>query len=202
MCSARLNMGMKVMLVRRTVVVIGALTFRIHVHRLELLTLFRDFRKSMKMCKMNYFSLFCKSYLVLFLTFIMAFRFYAAPPQIQGFFGAVLAIFGVAFVRALVVKCIVAASGLIVASTHGLETTHCNRGLLIEPFCWAQNRNRSLCYVFFCSQRRILRLFFRTWFVGNLWTEGRYVPAADMSRNRFLNIVVLLHCGNNLTATD
>jgi len=38
--------------------------------RLELLTLFRDFRRSMKMCEMNYFSLFCKSYLVLCLTFI------------------------------------------------------------------------------------------------------------------------------------
>jgi len=38
----------------------------------------------MKMCKINYFSLFCKSYkLVLFLTFIIAFRFHAAaPPQI------------------------------------------------------------------------------------------------------------------------
>jgi len=33
----------------------------------------------MKMCKMIYFSLFWKSYLVLFLTFITALRFYAAP---------------------------------------------------------------------------------------------------------------------------
>jgi len=34
-------------------------------------TLFRDFRKSLKMCKMNHFSLFCKSCLILFLTFII-----------------------------------------------------------------------------------------------------------------------------------
>jgi len=33
----------------------------------------------MKMCKMNYFILFWKSYLLLFLTLITAFRFYAAP---------------------------------------------------------------------------------------------------------------------------
>ena len=33
----------------------------------------------MKMCKMNYFSLFWKSYLVLFLTFTTALRFYATP---------------------------------------------------------------------------------------------------------------------------
>ena len=33
----------------------------------------------MKMCKMNYFSLFWKSYLVLFLTFIIAHRLYVAP---------------------------------------------------------------------------------------------------------------------------
>ena len=38
---------------------------------------FRNFRKSMKMCKMNYFSLFWKSYLVLFLT--LALRFYVVP---------------------------------------------------------------------------------------------------------------------------
>ena len=49
----------------------SALTFRDFVPRLELLTLFRDFRRSMKMCEMNYFSLFCKSYLVLFFTFII-----------------------------------------------------------------------------------------------------------------------------------
>jgi len=40
----------------------------------------------MKMCKMNYFSLFCKSYLVLILTLIMALRYYAAPPQNLGIF--------------------------------------------------------------------------------------------------------------------
>jgi len=33
----------------------------------------------MKVCKMNYFSLFWKSYLVLLLTFIAALLFYAAP---------------------------------------------------------------------------------------------------------------------------
>jgi len=33
----------------------------------------------MKMCKMNYFSSFWKSYLVLVLTFITALRFYATP---------------------------------------------------------------------------------------------------------------------------
>ena len=64
-------------------VTFSALTFRDFVLRLELLApfwgLFRDFRKSMKMCKMNYFSLFWKSYLVLFLTFITALRFYVAP---------------------------------------------------------------------------------------------------------------------------
>jgi len=60
------------------------------------------------MWKMNHFSLFCKSYLVLFLTLLMAPRFYAAPPTDlvtfyvkQGFFGTVLGIFGVAFMRAL-----------------------------------------------------------------------------------------------------
>jgi len=57
----------------------SALTFRDFVPGLELFTLLRDFRESMKMCKMNYISLFCKSYLVLFLTFITALRFYAAP---------------------------------------------------------------------------------------------------------------------------
>ena len=41
------------------------------VPRLELFSPFRDFWKSMKMCEMNCFSLFCKWYLVLFLTFII-----------------------------------------------------------------------------------------------------------------------------------
>jgi len=36
----------------------------------------------MKMFEINYFSLFFKSYLVLFLTFFMALRFYAAPLKI------------------------------------------------------------------------------------------------------------------------
>jgi len=58
---------------------------------------FMDFRKSMKMFEMHYFSLFFKSYLVLFLTFIMALRFYAGPLQILGFFGTVLEIFWIAF---------------------------------------------------------------------------------------------------------
>jgi len=56
----------------------NALTFRDFVPRLELLALFGDLRKSMKMFKMNYFSSFWKSYLVLFLTFITALQFYAA----------------------------------------------------------------------------------------------------------------------------
>jgi len=43
---------------------------------------FRNFRKSLKMCKMNHLTLFYKSCSVAFLTFIMALRFYAAPPQI------------------------------------------------------------------------------------------------------------------------
>ena len=64
----------------------SALTFRDFVPRLELLTLFRDFLgifgKAWKCAKRHYFSLFCKSYLVLFLSFIMVLWFYAAPPQI------------------------------------------------------------------------------------------------------------------------
>jgi len=55
------------------------------VPRLELLTLlgiFRDFLKGLKMSKMKHFSIFCKLCLVLFLTLIMALRFYAAPLQI------------------------------------------------------------------------------------------------------------------------
>jgi len=34
----------------------------------------------------------------------LALRFYAAPSQIQGFFGTVLGIFGVAFVRAVLCR--------------------------------------------------------------------------------------------------
>ena len=45
--------------------------FQRFVPRLEFLTLFRDFWKRMKMCEMNHFSSFCKSYLVLFLKFII-----------------------------------------------------------------------------------------------------------------------------------
>jgi len=36
----------------------------------------------MKMYEVNYFSLICKSYLVLILILSLALRFYAAPPQI------------------------------------------------------------------------------------------------------------------------
>jgi len=50
---------------------------------------------------MNHVSLFFKSCLDLFLTHIMTLRFYTAPPQIVGFFGTVLGIFAVSFVRAL-----------------------------------------------------------------------------------------------------
>jgi len=57
----------------------GFLTFRDFVPGLKLLTLFMDFRKSMKMCNLNYFSLFWKLSLVLFLTFITALQIYAAP---------------------------------------------------------------------------------------------------------------------------
>jgi len=46
--------------------------------RMELLTLSRAFG-SLKMRKVNHFSLFCKSCFVLFLTLIMALRFHAAP---------------------------------------------------------------------------------------------------------------------------
>ena len=62
-------------------VVASALTFRDFVPRLELLTHYRDFlgisgilgdfQKSVKMYERNYFSLFCKSYLILFLSFII-----------------------------------------------------------------------------------------------------------------------------------
>ena len=39
---------------------------------------FREFRNCAEMCKMNYFSLFWKSYFVLFLTFIIPLRFHGA----------------------------------------------------------------------------------------------------------------------------
>jgi len=55
----------------------------------KLLTLFKHILR-FEICKMNHVSLFFKSCLVLFLTHIMALRFYAAPPQILGFFGTVL----------------------------------------------------------------------------------------------------------------
>ena len=77
----------------------SALTFRDFVPRLELLTLFRDFRRSMKMCEMNYFSLFCKSYLVLFLTFIIGTPILCCAITDLGIFGTVLGIFWVSFVR-------------------------------------------------------------------------------------------------------
>ena len=87
----------------------SALTFGDFVPRLELLTLFsdflgilgifRDFRKSTKKRKMNYFSLFCKSYLLIFSTFIMPLLCCSSTDL--GIFYTVLVIFGVAFVRAL-----------------------------------------------------------------------------------------------------
>jgi len=47
---------------------LSALTSRDFVPRLELLTLFRDFWKGLKMCKMNQISLFCKLCFLLILT--------------------------------------------------------------------------------------------------------------------------------------
>jgi len=64
----------------------SALTFRDFVSRLELFNLFRDFRKSLKMCKMNHFSLYCKSCLVLFLTLIMVLRFLLRNHRFTDFF--------------------------------------------------------------------------------------------------------------------
>jgi len=52
----------------------------------------------MKMCEMNYFSLFCKSYLGIFLTFIIGTPILCCTTTDLGIFGAVL---GIAFVRAL-----------------------------------------------------------------------------------------------------
>ena len=43
------------------------------------LGIFGDIKKNMKMCKMTYLSFFWKSYLILFSTFIIVLRFYAAP---------------------------------------------------------------------------------------------------------------------------
>jgi len=60
----------------------SALTFRDFIPRLELLTLCRDFQKCVKMYEMKYFSLFCKSHLVLFLTFITGTPVFAAPRRV------------------------------------------------------------------------------------------------------------------------
>jgi len=49
----------------------------------------------MKMCEMNYFSLFDKSYLVLFLTFIIGTPLLCCTITDLGLFGTVLRIFGV-----------------------------------------------------------------------------------------------------------
>jgi len=59
------------------------------------------------MCEINYFSLFCKSYLVLFLTFIIRTPILCSTTtdlRILGIFGTVLRIFGVVFVRALILR--------------------------------------------------------------------------------------------------
>jgi len=58
-----------------------ALTFRDFVPRLELLAL-RNLLGIFAYCKSVNVSLFCKSCLVLFLTFFMALRFYDGLPQI------------------------------------------------------------------------------------------------------------------------
>jgi len=51
------------------------------------------------MCEINYFSLFCKLYLVLFLTFIIGTPILRCTTTYLGIFGTVLEIFGVSFVR-------------------------------------------------------------------------------------------------------
>jgi len=51
------------------------------------------------MCEMNYFNLFCKSYLVLFLTFIIGTPILCSTITDLGIFVTVLGIFGVTFVR-------------------------------------------------------------------------------------------------------
>jgi len=61
------------------VLLASVLAFKDFVPRLELLTIFKDIRKSSKMCKMDHFSLFCKACLAMFLTFVMALRLYALP---------------------------------------------------------------------------------------------------------------------------
>ena len=76
----------------------SALTFRDFVCRLKLLTLFREFKdfwKRMKLCEMKYSSLICKSYLVVFLTFITGTPILSCSTTDLG-------IFGVEFVRALI----------------------------------------------------------------------------------------------------
>jgi len=55
------------------------------------------------MCEMNDFRLFCKSYLVLCLTFIIGTPILCCAVTDLGIFGTVLGIFDVAFVRALYV---------------------------------------------------------------------------------------------------
>jgi len=59
----------------------------------KLLTRCRDFRKSLKMRKMNHFSLFCKSCLVVFLTILTALWFYAVPAQTWDFINCKIGIF-------------------------------------------------------------------------------------------------------------
>jgi len=55
----------------------------------------------MKMYEMNHFSLFCKSYLIVFSTFIIGATILCCATTYLGIFGTVIGIFGVAFVRAL-----------------------------------------------------------------------------------------------------
>jgi len=72
----------------------------------------------MKMCKINCFSLFCKSYLVLFLKFFIGTPILCCTTTDLGIFmflfGAVLGIFGLAFVRALVKMCLQPEVGMLV----------------------------------------------------------------------------------------
>ena len=67
-----------------------------HCPRLGLLNLIRDFQKILKTCKMNHFSLFCKTALVLFLTLYGALILCCTTTDIRifkckiGVFGTVL----------------------------------------------------------------------------------------------------------------
>jgi len=58
----------------------------------------------MKMCEMNYFSSFYKSYLVLFLTFIIGTPILCCTITDSCFFSTFLGIFGVEFVRTVLCR--------------------------------------------------------------------------------------------------